>query len=116
MSSIPPNMPFTLKGMPIYPGAFMVNGGGSFPIFCSIANLQNCYMSDIDNYYIIMPGYKLVVYADFYPNGSFSSKDNYSSNKIINYFSPYQNGTTSCRLYFSNDGINENEIIISGIS
>jgi hypothetical protein len=33
MTSIPTNMPFTYKGMPIYPGAFMVNGGGSFPIF-----------------------------------------------------------------------------------
>lgn len=116
MTTIPKNMPFTLKGMPIYPGAFMVNGGGSFPIFCSIANLQNYYMSDIDNYYIIMPGYKLIVYADFYPNGYSTIKNNYTSNKIINFFSPYQNGTTSCRLYFSNDGTNESEIRIDGIS
>ena len=53
--------PFIYKSCPVFPGAFLVNGGGSFPIFCSTTNFSNCGMTDIDNSYIVMPGYGLVV-------------------------------------------------------
>lgn len=61
------NTPFQYNGSSVIPGAYMINsGGGSFPIFCSINNYQTFKMtngsSPVDNYYIIMPGYKIIVY------------------------------------------------------
>ena len=102
--------PFIYKSFPVFPGAFMINGAGSFPIFCSIANFSNCGMSDIDNSYIVMPGYELSIFKDFYTNSQYDII-NTDGTTIIYQGSPYQNSTSSCKLYF-----NGNEITVSGIS
>lgn len=118
MTSVPSNMPYTYNAsypFPTLPGAFMISGTGSFPIFCSIANFQTWGMSDIDNFYIIMPGYKLDVYNDFYTNTgeTYTSIGDYNSTNITYFATPYLNNSTSCRLYFGNDN---SEIKIEYIS
>lgn len=102
--------PYIYKSFPVFPGAFMINGTGSFPIFCSIANFQNCGMSDIDNSYIVMPGYKLSVFKDFYTNSQYDIT-NTNETTIKYQVANYLNNATSCKLYFK-----DVEIIVSGIS
>ena len=102
--------PFIYKSFPVFPGAFMVNGNGSFPIFCSIANFQNAGMSDIDNSYIVMPGYKLSVFKDFYTNSQYDII-NTDGTTIIYRVATYTNNATSCKLYFK-----DQEVYVSGIS
>ncbi len=120
MTSVPSNMPYvhtidSSNNFPIYPGAFMISGTGSFPIFCSIANFQTWGISDIDNFYIIMPGYNLWVYNNFYTTTgeTYTPIGSYSSTNITYFATPYLNNSTSCRLYFGSDN---GEIKIKGIS
>jgi hypothetical protein len=106
--------PFIYKSCPVFPGAFLVNGGGSFPIFCSTTNFSNCGMTDIDNSYIVMPGYLLIIYYD---SGYRNQKDeinNSTGTTIIYKRETSENNASSCRLYFGENYTNE--IILSGIS
>lgn len=117
-TSVPSNMPFTYnntstnnKAFPVFPGAFMVNGTGSFPIFCSITNFSNYGMDNTDNSYIVMPGYKLELYYDS-TYGRFKDTISNTDGTIILYKRlTDENNATSCKLYF-----NDTEIKVGVIS
>jgi len=59
---------YTINGatIPIFPGAWMITGPASLPIFSSIDDYRNYFMNDTDDGYLVMPGFKLIVYRDFY--------------------------------------------------
>jgi hypothetical protein len=103
--------PFTYKSFPVCPGAYLVNSSyGAHPIFCSIANLPNIGCNDIDDKYIIMPGYKLTVYKDYYSNSPYDVTN--TTGTIVKVQSAtYPNAATSCKLYYK-----DIEIFITGIS
>jgi hypothetical protein len=44
------------------PGAYLIGSSKAFPIFSSIMNYGSFGVNNIDEYYIVLPGYKLVVY------------------------------------------------------
>ena len=102
------------KAFPVFPGAFMVNGGGSFPIFCSITNFSNCGMDNIDNSYIVMPGYLLIIYYDAGYRNQKDEINNTTGTTIVYKAESSTNNATSCRLYFGENYTGE--IIVSGIS
>jgi hypothetical protein len=117
MTSVPSNMPYVYRidssnYFPTLPGAFMISEKtGSFPIFCSISDFKKWGMQYMDNFYIIMPGYKLWVYND---TGETTSIGSYSSTNITYFAAPYpKNTSVSCRLYFGSDN---SEIKIENIS
>jgi hypothetical protein len=116
---IPSNMPLIYKTMPIYPGAYLINHGcGAIPIFCSIKNFVNFAINDQDNYYIIMPGYSLIVYRDpdyVYNNTNNTFKNNYTSGFIYYATSPSNENASSCKLFLG-DVTDASEIRIQGIS
>jgi hypothetical protein len=108
---------------PIYPGAYYANTGTLLtggncsvllPIYGSITNFSNPYNSDnADNYYLVLPGFKLVVYSDpnyvSTNNSSYvtTAYDNTSGTQIktfqITNLSGYSSTTdqgSSCKLYF----------------
>lgn len=103
--------PFRYKDFPICPGAYLINTSyGAQPIFCSIANFQNCGYSDIDNIYIVMPGYKLTVYQDFYSNSPYDIT-NTNGIDIVYVSSTYADRASSCSLFFK-----DVEVKVDGIS
>lgn len=110
-------LPFTYNSSSVYPGAFMLNANsGSFPIFCSIYNFSTWGMNDIDNYYIVMPGYKLLTYpTSGYVSSSTTSQngvyDNTSGETPLYYNSSYAGHGSSCYLFFKG-----NAILVAGIS
>jgi len=114
MTSIPTNMPFTYKSS-VYPGAFLINGGnGSFPIFCSITNYDTWGMNDIDNYYIVMPGYKLYTFTSTAYTGTANGTfDNVYGEAPVYYAftSSTDDSSSSCELYFGGT-----KITVAGIS
>lgn len=89
------------------PGAWLLNGNfGAFPIFGSIMNLNDFFMGDIDDRWIVMPGYKLLIWKDFYKTGP-AEFDNTTGTKPL--MSPevktiagynQNNNTSSCQLFF----------------
>jgi hypothetical protein len=81
MTSVPSNIPFQIQNNyngslinpgppvvynsinPLTPGAFLINSsGGSYPIYCSINDYSAWGMNDIDDYYVVMPGFSLIVF------------------------------------------------------
>jgi len=110
---------FTLKGLPIYPGALMLNGsvgtnGGTnsyglsntFPIYGSIDDYSIYGISDIDDHYIIAPGFKLTVYTNHQGGGSSSTFDNTSGTTFVKFLTKYINSGTSCKLYYGTTELN----------
>jgi hypothetical protein len=118
MTTIPPNMPFTYKSSCVYPGAYLINGGnGSFPIFCSITNYDTFGMNDIDNHYIVMPGYKLDTFTSTAYTGTANGTFDNRAGTVPMYYSfssSTDDSSSSCKLYFGYD--TNNEIKITGIS
>jgi hypothetical protein len=115
MPQVPANMPFLCNGFPAYPGAYLLNynsdkRGGSFPIFCSIISYSSWGMNNLDDYYLIMPGYSLVVYKEGGYDADRWSWDNstYSTPKYWSSFA--DNNCSSCKLYFGSVS-DDNEII-----
>jgi hypothetical protein len=102
-------------------GAYMVDGGCcSFPIFSSIANYGPFGMNDRDDYYILLPGYKILLYTGYNylndnndnGNNPFNSWDNtVGFTSIFCGMNNHVNQTSSCRLYYLG-----NEVKIGGIS
>jgi len=101
------------NAFPTFPGAYLIDdGAGSYPIFSSIASYDDRGMVNIDNYYIVMPGFILIIYSGAnYNNSSFQLAN--STTDILYVPAPWSNGGSSCKLYF---GTTESEIIITGIS
>ncbi len=116
-AQIPSSMPLIYKTMPVYPGAYLINHGyGAIPIFCSISNFDNFAMNNQDNYYIIMPGYSLIVYRD--GNYAYNNTSNtfYNTTNFIYYAtSPSSDNASSCKLFLG-DVSDATEIRIQGIS
>jgi hypothetical protein len=94
-------------------GAYLVNSGyGAFPIFCSTTKFYDYGMDNsdsntgVDDYYILLPGYKLLLYIN---NGASESSsyliDNTYGTTILYQTSPSVNEMSSCKLFFE-----ENEI------
>ena len=117
MTSVPTTH-FMYKSFPVCPGAYLLNSGyGTYPIFCSITNFDTiCQMNNQDNYYIVMPGYKLLTYAegDYNPgsNSSYNGVfDNTNGTTVKLYNSAYSDHGSSCYLYYKGT-----LITVSGIS
>ena len=104
MAQVPTGMPFLCNGFPAYPGAYLMGGAASFPIFCSIASYTDWGMNNLDDYYLIMPGYCLTVYK----SGGYSTSDSYRTHDnsgnltpmYVNIESALVNEGSSCKLYF----------------
>jgi hypothetical protein len=114
MSSIPKDIPFKYKDMPVYPGAYLVNAGyGSFPILCSIANFSNktAGINDLDDCYYVMPGYQLIVYQDYNYLGYSITYPAIVSDEITFHETGNYNKGSSCILRFN--GV---DIYVQGIS
>jgi hypothetical protein len=121
MTSLPSNLPSTITNIsasspyanPLTPGAYLINSShGAFPIFCSMSWFGNQYgMNDIDDFYLIMPGYKLIVYTDGSYSNNSTTFDNTSYQNIRYLLTNYANKGSSCRLYYYGT-----EIKINGIS
>lgn len=87
-------------------GAYLIDDGrGSFPIFCSIANFSDYGMDNIDNYYIVLPLYKLHVYTSINYLDYVYIIDNTKGTTILYVNSPSTNGISSCKLYFNGNEI-----------
>lgn len=107
-----PSLPFKSNDFPTTPGAYMTNSGSSgasFPIFCSINNLNTYGMADIDDYWLVMPNYSLTIYAD--PNYSGTVQTISAQGTIQSVHSTNTNRANAVRLYY-NGAI----LTISGIS
>jgi len=102
-------------------GAIMYNGNSTsilscYPFFTSLSNFTaltarsssgaatTISINDVDDYWTVMPGYKLEVYAGaFYSSGILFTGDNTTGVVPINYLSPSpQNQASSIKLYFNN--------------
>ncbi len=105
-------MAININGGLSVPGAYLTNsGGGSYPIFCSISTFSTFGMGDQDDMYIVLPGYKLLVYT----NSSYTldtgtnvqTIDNTTGTNILLYTVPtgYVNKGDSCKLYYQNNEI-----------
>lgn len=122
-NSIPTNLPMqvseptsTGSGIsninPATPGAYLFNGNdGSFPIFSSITNYAAFGMNDLDDNYLVMPGYKIIVYVNDNYGGNSTTIDNTASSSILFQATSNVNQGSSCKLYYN--GV---EIVISGFS
>ena len=86
------------------PGAWMINGDGSFPIFGSMSKLGDGFYwaGDKDDAWIVLPGYKLVLWKDLY-SGTTGTIDNTSGTTPMFKKSSelsLQNNTSSLKLYY----------------
>ena len=109
-----------IKGMGSV-GAYLVDGGGGvYPIFASTKNYHFYGMNDKDDAYILLPGYKILLYT----SGGYGNDGNENNGNPVNQFdnsngftplfcnlSHHVNTTGSCRLYYLGK-----EVIINGIS
>ena len=77
---------YTVNGVniPIFPGAYLNSGGATLPIFSTIPDYRDYFMNDTDDGYIVMPGFKLIVYRDFY-SSTMNTYDN-TPGTTIKYF------------------------------
>lgn len=92
---------------PVAYGAIMYNGstGGTeacYPFFTSQSNLS--FINDVDDYWTVMPGYKLIVYADpSYGGAILLSVNNKNGVAPTNYVSSSRNVASSLQLFFKDD-------------
>jgi hypothetical protein len=100
------------------PGVYLQDGGpydGQYhiPIFCSIPNYCNntpgsnacsgenyLVMNDRDNYYLLMPGYSIIVYTEANYVGSYTIMSN-TTDKIKSYPTNYGDRGSSCKVYYN---------------
>ena len=103
---------------PVAYGAIMYNGNPSalsscYPFFTSQSNLATLTsisssgagtisIGDVDDYWTVMPGYKIVLYADTAFGGAILlTGDNTSGSVPVNYPIPTPNNVSSIRLFFN---------------
>ena len=82
------------------PGAFLINGGGgAFPIYSTMSAFgDKVGMNDVDDCYVIMKGYKLVIYRDGL-NSDSRTFDNTNGGNSKYFNASWNNLASSCRLY-----------------
>jgi hypothetical protein len=112
------------KGFPAFPGAYLVNyfttnsttNGGSFPIYKSTPNLGiqfdgSSYFnttvgaSNKNDFFLVMPGYKLIIYTDANYSSSTETFDNTSNSTIYHVTvtsTTFKNNVESVKLYYNN--------------
>ena len=83
-------MSFLYNNVPIMPGAYLVNGLSTsvnqlwqLPIFGSVSNLNSMGFPNVDNFYYVMPGYKIELYRNVEYNALSQTIDNTSGTKIM---------------------------------
>ena len=106
------------NGLPVGYGAIMYNGSSAaiancYPFFTSHSNLATLTsisssgagtisVADVDEYWTVMPGYKIVLYADTaYGGAILFTGDNTSGSVPVNYPIPSPNNASSIRLFFN---------------
>lgn len=101
--------------VPITYGAIMNNSdsyitASTLNIYTSISNLSDAYVpkvdshNDVNDYFIVMPGYKLIVYEDVNHNGSSYPIDNTTGTTPFFYRTEGAfNKASSVRLYYKDD-------------
>ena len=105
------------NNIPIYPGAYYGNtgtlgdGGNAsaiFPIYGSIADFSRPYNSNsADNYYLVLPGFKLVVYSNTSYSSTTTTYDNTSGTQIKTFVpSTTTDKGKSCKLYYNGTELN----------
>jgi hypothetical protein len=102
-------------GLSLFPGAYIINGagGGCMPIFFSISSF-NAFLNDtadIDDNVLVMPGYKLILYRDSSFTGSYTAIENTSGTTIIVGILGTLNTTSSCKLFFNGNEVNQTDIV-----
>ncbi len=111
------------KGFPAFPGAYLVNYfttnstyGGSFPIYKSTPNLGvkfdgSSYFnttvgaSNKNDFFLVMPGYKLIIYTGASYSSNTSTFDNTSNSTIYHVTITsvtFKNLVKSVKLYYNN--------------
>lgn len=89
---------------PVAYGAIMYNGSTAvmeacYPFFTSQSNLS--FINDVDDYWTVMPGYKLIVYADgSYGGTTLLSVDNTNGVTPTTYLISSPNLASSLKLFF----------------
>jgi hypothetical protein len=92
--------PYIMKSGLGIPGAYLLNTStGSFPIYYTISNYANYFMNDCDDAYLIMPGFRIIVYVDGYDSDAWDSGQNDNGYPICLATSHVNRGS-SCRLYY----------------
>lgn len=93
------------------PGVWMNSGyAGGLPIFGTITNLVNLGGTDEDNYYLVMPGYKLAVWQhlDFTGINTVTevNGDNTDGTSILFVIPTTINMGSSCKVWFKGIELN----------
>jgi hypothetical protein len=89
---------------PVAYGAIMYNGssggmGSCYPVFTSQSSLA--IINDVDDYWTVMPGYKIVVFADgSYGGATLLTGDNTNGVSPTTYKISSPNLASSIQLYF----------------
>ena len=86
------------------PGSYFYGISKVYPILTSMPEFTSYGINDQDQYFIVQPGYKLIVYqADNY-SGLSMIFDNTNGTNLARYngVSPNANQASSCKLYYRN--------------
>jgi hypothetical protein len=124
-NSVPRSFPFVYKAgtfnsgtvsttdeFPSFPGVYLVNGGfGVFPLYVSWRSLSALSWHDVVDSYIILPGFKVIVYESNGYTGTARTFDNTNGYNIMIGDNFGVNTASSIRLYFRNVAINDNKNI-----
>lgn len=107
-------MSYLHKGVPIIPGAYLVNGDTGFineiyqlPIFSSISDLAKMGYQNVDNTYYVLPGYKIELYNSANYITIIQTIDNTSGTKIFYKLLSSLNTCESIKMYYNNVEITE---------
>ena len=102
---------------PAFPGVWFINFQQFyFPIFTSLSSYIDSYtnwinnntgFNDLDNQYIVMTGFKLIVYQDINYGSSNTTFDNTDGNRPLYGDTSYMDRGSSCKLYFNGNLIDE---------
>ena len=102
-------MSFLRNNIPMTPGAWMINSNIHFPLYSSMSNLIVLGVHDMDDYWYVLPGYKLIVWSSgsYVSDSGKKSKicDNTAGTQIVTYTfqaSGIPNTATSCQLFYNN--------------
>ena len=112
-------MSFLNNGIPIGYGAIMYNGGPtgiphSYPFFTSQPNISalpgvdmngnatTINMENVDDYWHVMPGYKLELFDNTSYNTLLFTYDNTTGITPVNYKPTTPNAISSLKLYYKN--------------
>lgn len=109
---------YKLNGVNFMYGAIMYNNGtvtfntstraggsSSYPFFTSRSDLSTISQQTIDDNWLVMPGFKLVVYTSTSFGGTSTTYDNTTGFRPVRYYA--SRNTNSIRLYFNNVELSE---------